>query len=287
MGWRHAVYEALGAMNHYRRRTVVTVISLAWGVTCFLILISYGNGFESALVKGFTAIGQNLVITMSGQTSEQAGGLRSGRRIRILYSDAEVIKESVPQVGYVSPEKLRRGIRIVRGTREIETVIRAVWPEYGIMRNIWIAEGRWLTPEDEVKQHRVVVLGATVAKDVFRGLPPVGEEIALNGIRYQVIGVMKSKLQISNYNTPDNECVFIPYSTVRLFGDSRYPNFIVWKPVSPLVEQQAVKAVRAKLAEAHRFSPTDEKAVELLVFSQFMYIIEGMSMTVKALLLFV
>ena len=287
MGWRHAVYEALGAMRHYRRRTVVTVISLAWGVTCFLILISYGNGFEAALVKGFTAIGQDLVITMSGQTSEQAGGLRAGRRIRLLYSDAEVIKESVPQVGYLSPERLQHGIRIVRGSREIETVIRAVWPEYGVMRNAWIAEGRWLAPEDEVKQHRVAVLGATVAKDVFRGLPPVGEEIALNGIRYQVIGVMKSKLQISNYNKPDNECVFIPYSTARLFGDARFPNFIVWKPVSPMAEQQAVKAVRAKLAELHRFSPTDEKAVELLVFSQFMHIIEGMSIAVKGLLLFV
>ncbi len=75
MSWRHAVLEAWTAMNHYRRRTVVTILSLAWGVTCFLILISYGNGFEAALRKGFTAIGQNLVITMSGQTSEQAGGL--------------------------------------------------------------------------------------------------------------------------------------------------------------------------------------------------------------------
>jgi putative ABC transport system permease protein len=162
-----------------------------------------------------------------------------------------------------------------------------VWPEYGIIRNQRAAGGRWLSPEDERQHQRVVVLGAEVARKAFRGLPAVGEEVRLNGIRFTVIGVLESKLQIANYNRRDNECVFIPSSTFGLFGDQRHPQFIVWKAVNPMAQEETMRVVRAKLAALHRFSPTDEKAVEMLAFSQFMHIIDGMNIAVQALLGFV
>jgi len=282
--WRFVFSEAMAAMRHYRRRTTVTVVSLAWGVACFVILISYGKGFEKALVKGFHAVGQYLVVMGPGQTSEQAGGLRAGRRVRLYYSDAAVLKESVLLVSAISPERMRYGIKIVRGTREKETVIRAVWPEYSVIRNMTIAQGRWITKIDDRRQHRVVVLGSQVAEDVFSGIPPVGEEITLNGIRFTVIGVLETKLQLANYNRRDNECVFVPYSTVRLFGDARYPDFFVWTPISPNATDRAMTMVRAKMAEIHRFSPTDEKAVEMIAFHQFMHLVTGMTIAVQALL---
>ncbi len=287
MSWRYFFSEAVAALRFHRRRTLVTVTSLAWGVTCFVILISYGNGFERALTKAFTAIGQHLVITFSGQTSEQAGGLRAGRRILLDYEDAAVLKESVTLVRNISPEKMVWGVRITRGTRDKETQIRAVWAEYGVVRNMNISAGRWINQEDDARQQRVAVLGAEVAKDVFSGIPPVGEEVALNGIRFTVVGVLESKLQIANYNRRDNDCVFIPYSAARLFGDVRHPTFIVWAPVSPNLTDEALRQVRGKLAERHRFSPTDEKAVEMLAFHQFMHIITGMALAVQALLGFV
>jgi putative ABC transport system permease protein len=287
MTWKYLIGESLAAMRHYRRRTLVTVMSLAWGVTCFLILISYGDGFKSTLTKAFLSIGQNLIITMNGQTSEQAGGLRAGRKVRLETSDATVLKESVPQIAYISPEHMAQNVRLLRDIQETETAIRAVWPEYGIIRNQRVADGRWLSPEDEKQHQRVVVLGSEVAKEAFRGLPAVGEDVRMNGIRFTVIGVLESKLQIANYNRRDNECVFIPSSTFGLFGDQRHPQFIVWKAVSPQAQEETMQVVRAKLASLHRFSPTDEKAVEMLAFSQFMNIIDGMNIAVQALLGFV
>ncbi|MBL0155853.1 MAG: ABC transporter permease [Bryobacterales bacterium] len=73
MTWRHIFTESIAALRFHRQRSIFTTLSLAWGVTCFVILISYGDGFERALVKAFTAVGQNLVLTIGGQTSEQAG----------------------------------------------------------------------------------------------------------------------------------------------------------------------------------------------------------------------
>jgi putative ABC transport system permease protein len=287
MSWKFIFSESLAALRFHRQRTLFTTLSLAWGVTCFVILISYGNGFERALVKAFTAVGQDLVLTMSGQTSEQAGGLRTGRRIRIEYADAAIVKQSVPLVEHLSPEIMRNGVKAQFRGREKEISIRAVWPEYSIVRNIKIVDGRWINEDDRLRQNRVVVLGAQVARELFGGAPAVDEDIILNGIHYTVIGVMDNKLQIANYNRQDNQCVFIPYESFNVFGDTKYPWFLVWTPATPDSRDRAIQMVRAKLAELHRFSPSDEKAVEILAFSKFMSIITGMSLAVKLLLGFV
>jgi putative ABC transport system permease protein len=286
MTWQYQFFEALSTLKYYQRRTLVTILSLAWGVTCFVILMSYGDGFGFALTKAFQAVGQDLVIMFGGQTSEQAGGLRAGRKIPIEFSDAAAIRESVSLVGAISPETYR-GVRAIHGSREKDSGLRGVLPEYGVIRNMTIVDGRWITPEDNAGQHRVAVLGAKVAKELFAGSPSVGEEITLNGIRFTVIGLLESKLQIANYNRPDNECIFIPYESYGVFGDKRYPMFIVWMPVSGAMRVEAVRQVRAKMAEIHRFAPNDEKAVEIMAFSQFMSIIDGMTLAVRLLLGFV
>lgn len=287
MTWRYTFTEAWAALRFHRSRTLFTTLSLAWGVACFVILMSYGNGFEAALTKAFTAVGQDLVLTAGGQTSSQAGGLRAGRRVRLELTDAAAIKESVPLVEFLSPEIMRHGMKGQVQGREKEVTVRAVWPEYSLVRNVKISDGRWINEEDRQRQHRVAVLGAEAAKDLFGGMPPVGEELVMNGIRFTVIGVMDAKLQIANYNRRDNQCVFIPYDTFSLFGDIKYPWFLVWRPATPDSRDRAIALVRAKLAELHRFSPNDEKAVEIVAFSKFMSIITGMSLAVKALLGFI
>jgi len=287
MSWRFIFSESIAALRFHRQRTLFTTLSLAWGVTCFVILISYGNGFERALVKAFTAVGQDLIISFNGQTSEQAGGLRTGRRIRLELTDAAIVKQSVPLVEYLSPEIMRNGVKAQFRGREKEVSIRAVWPEYDVIRNIKIVDGRWINEDDRQHQNRVVILGAKVAQELFGGAPAVDEDIILNGIHFTVIGVMDNKLQIANYSRADNQCVFMPYDSFNVFGDIKYPWFLIWKPATPDSRDRAIKMVRAKLAEIHRFSPTDEKAIEILAFAKFMNIITGMSLAVKLLLGFV
>ena len=256
-------------------------------MACFVILISYGDGFKGALVKAFTAVGQDLILTMGGQTSSQAGGLRSGRHVRLELADAQIIKDSVPQVEALSPEIMKYGLKASNGRRDKDITLRAVWPEYGAVRNIKLASGRWINEDDRLHQARVLVLGAKVAKELYGEAPAENEELTIGGIRFTVIGVIQNKLQIANYNEPDNNCGFIPYDTFSIFGDIHYPWFLVWRPINGGVRDQAIIAVRAKLAELHRFAPTDEKAVEILAFSKFMSIIDGMSLAVQILLGFV
>ena len=287
MSLKWVISEAIASLRYYQRRTIVTILSLAWGVACFVMLMSYGGGFETALRSAFNAVGQDLVITNGGQTSVQAGGLRSGQRIRLELPDVDMLREAVPSIAAISPEMMNRPMKVVRGTREKDYSFRGVWPEYQRIRNMELVEGRWLNQEDTTRRNRVAVLGATVAKELFAGLPPIGEEITVNGMRFTVIGVLDVKGQLANYGRPDNLCVFVPYETMSLFTDIRYPSLLVWTPVSGLVREKSIKQLRAALAAAHHFSPNDERAVEVIAFNQFMHIIDGMSLAVKALLGFI
>src|SRR6266545_1548782 len=117
MSVRSILAEAGQALRFNRQRSILTCVSLAWGVACFVILYSYGDGFQVALQTAFRAVGQDLVLMFGGQTSTQAGGERAGRKIRLELADVDAIRESVPMVGAISPEMMLRGMTVVRGYR--------------------------------------------------------------------------------------------------------------------------------------------------------------------------
>jgi putative ABC transport system permease protein len=277
--------EALAALAFNRQRSILTMLSLAWGVTCFIILYSYGEGFGTALTTSFKAVGQDLILMFGGQTSAQAGGMRSGRVIRLDRDDVDAIRDTVPTVAAISPEVLMRRTPVTHGYRSQNMTIRGVLPaDYQRVRNMTVSTGRWLSTEDETRKERTAVLGAKAAESLFGEAPPEGEKITIQGMQFQVVGVLKTKIQISNYNTPDNECVFITYGTMSLLRDVKYPEDIVWTPTNPLFRAEALKQIRATLGRLHHFSPTDERAVEIIVFNEFMKQIDGMTAALRILL---
>jgi putative ABC transport system permease protein len=287
MIWKAVFANALAALTFYKRRTIVTMISLAWAVASFLILMSYGRGFDKALRTAFLMIGQDIVFMANGQTSLQAGGMRSGRYIRLEHEDAEAIRENVPLVGALSAEMMVGGASVVRGDREKQYMLRGVEPEYDVVRNMQVEAGRWLNADDDRYQRRVAVVGGEAARELFGPRNCVDQEITINGVRFTIIGRLKTKVQIANYNRPDNQCLFLPYQTMSLYRSIRYPTNMVWMPVTPYVRDKAVKQVRALLAGRHRFSPADEKAVFIMEFSKFMSLIDGMSLALDILLGFI
>lgn len=282
------VREAMEALRFNKQRSLLTMISLGWGVACFVILYSYGDGFHVALRSAFQAVGQDLILMFEGSTSAQAGGERAGRRVRIELSDVDAIREAVPLVAAISPEILVGGATVTRGYRTQQLGVRAVWPAYGRVRNMTVSNGgRWLTAEDELQKQRVAVIGAKAAERLFGEMRAEGEDVMINGLRFTIVGVLKTKTQISNYNRPDNECLFIPYSTGSLLRDLRYPSFIVWTPVNPMFRAEAMKQVRETLARLHNYDARDERAIRMIAFNDFMKVIDTMSLALQILLGFI
>jgi putative ABC transport system permease protein len=177
-----------------------------------------------------------------------------------------------------------RGATVLRGQREQSMSVRMVEPVYGKVRNMTMAEGRWINGEDYLDKQRVAILGDKAAHKLFGEIPPVGESITVNGIVFQIIGVLETKVQISNYNTPDNECIFIPLSTGSILHDIKHPDDIVFTPVNPSFSKDAVKDVRGVLSRVHNFMPNDEQALQLFIFNEFEKVIDTMSLALQILL---
>jgi putative ABC transport system permease protein len=280
---RHIFSEALNALGHYKLRSALTMLSIIWGVTSLMLLLAYGQGFERALTKAFLQIGKDLVVIFGGQTSMQAGGERSGRRIRIELKDVQAIQEGVPTVEAVSPE-VRRYWPVVYGDRTRSYGVSGVYASFERIRSATLADGRYLSEEDILHHRRVAVIGENVRHELFSGLPCIGGEIKIQGVRFTIIGLLEKKTQISNYSTPDDMTVFVPFTTLSGITDTRYLDDIVILPASNLFRDRIVADLRSALARAHGFNVNDTRAVEIIEWNKFLSIISNVSLGLKVLL---
>jgi putative ABC transport system permease protein len=228
-------------------------------------------------------IGKDLVVVFPGQTSLQAGGERSGRRIPLELADVKAIQEGVPTVEAVSPEA-RRFWPVAYNDRTRSYGISGVYACFERIRSAALSAGRYLTEDDVLHRRRVAVIGENVRHELFSGLPSIGNEIKIKGIRFTIIGVLEKKTQISNYATPDDMTVFIPFSTFSGITDARYLDDIVLLPASNLFRERIVTDVRTALARAHNFNVNDTRAVEIIEWNKFLAIITNVSLGLKILL---
>ena len=280
---RHLFSEALTALRHYRTRSGLTMLSITWGVASLVLLLAYGEGFERALVKAFQQIGKDLVVVFPGQTSLQAGGERSGRHINLELSDVKAIQEGVPTVEAISPE-VRRYYPFNFNERIRSYSVAGVYASFERIREAAVAAGRFLSEDDVLHRRRVVVIGDNIRKELFSGLPAVGSELKINGVRFTVIGVLDKKTQITNYANPDDMSAFVPLSALASMADVRYLNNIVLLPVNNQFRDRVVTDVRAALAREHNYNTQDTRAVEIIEWSKFLSLITNLSTGLKLLL---
>jgi putative ABC transport system permease protein len=278
--------QAWDALLRNRTRSALTMLGIVWGIVAVTILMAYGHGFRGVLVAGFDAFGKSAVVGWPGQTSEQAGGERAGRPIRLEKEDLEVVRAEATMVKLASLETVN-WLSISYGDRMSNTAIRGVYPEYGEIRNEVPGDGRWISPEDFLERRRVVFLGGRQREKLFGGRPAVGETVLIKGVRFTVIGVMDRKIQLSNYFTSDDESVWIPYTAAADLWDARYAATFVFSAVSPRFEKQAIQQVRAAIGKRQRFSPTDERAIQMFGREEFRPIIDGITIGLQVLLVFI
>jgi putative ABC transport system permease protein len=278
--------QAWDALRRNPMRSLLTMLGIVWGIVAVAVLIAYGAGFREVLVGAFDAFGKSAVVCWPGQTSQQAGGERAGRRIRFEKEDMDLVREDAPLVKNLSLETVRwRAISY--GDRLSNTAIRGVYPEYGAIRNEVPSEGRWLSMEDMVERRRVVFLGGKLRKQLFSGRPAVGETVLIAGVRFTVVGVMDPKIQLSNYFTSDDDSCWIPYSAASDTWDTRYASVLVFSAVSPRLEAKAMDQVREVIGKRQRFAPGDKRAIQMSGRDEFRPMVDGITIGLEVLLLFI
>jgi putative ABC transport system permease protein len=278
--------EAVVGLLRNRVRAALSMIGISWGIVSVVMLLAYGDGFAQALDRGFKgAFGDGVTIMFPGQTSMQAGGERAGRRLRFRLADAAAISE-IPLVKSWSPEFMQQ-VPVAWGTRQSTYLIRAVAPEYAAMRNQQPAAGRFFDAEDVRLQRRVAFIGANVALKLFGSGPAVGESIRLKGMLFEVIGVGKDKVQLSNYNRPDKESIFIPHTTAGQMFNTEFVNVLIYQAIDATFDAKATEQVKAVLGKRLRFVPADTRAVRTFGSAESQRITAGIVLGLKLVLGFI
>jgi putative ABC transport system permease protein len=254
--------QAYEALRHNRRRSFLTMLGMAWGIATVVLLLAYGAGFESGLWSAFRSFGTNLIFIFPGRTSMQVGGTKAGSEVRLTMKDVEHIQAEVPLLKRLSPEVFKQ-CTVAYGSRSGNYPVSGVYANYPRMRRMIFSDGSAFSEADDFTHTRVAFIGADIKQKLFSGQNAIGESIRVDGISYQVVGVLKHVINNSDENL--NGHVYLPFSGITDVKNNYYLASVVMEYEGN--HDKVVKALRDSLAFHHNYDPKDKRAV--FVFDVF------------------
>jgi len=278
--------EAYGAIRQNRRRSAITVLGMAWGIATVVLLLAYGTGFSTAIVSIFKAYASmQSVGIVGGRTSMQAGGNKAGSNVRLTVDDIERVVANVPQVVRITPESYYEAPISYEG-RSFKWNVSGGYPVLQGIQNLQIDAGRFYSADDLQLRARVCVLASESKEKLFSGRFPLGEKIRINGVPYEVIGVLKPRPQEGGSQNSINRVVYIPFPTLSDFRDTRYVDTI-WLDFLGSDYHSVQKSLRNTLAAQHNFRPDDERALRVFILMEQLSQFGIISMALQVLLAFI
>jgi putative ABC transport system permease protein len=255
--WRLFRHDA--ARN--RKRIALTVLAIAWGTLSIVLLLSFGEGLKRAFHRGKSGMGEGIGVLWPGSTTRAFMGLPSGRTLSFTDEDADILRGRIPTIGSLSRE-YATFCSLAAGAKTVNARTRGVDPEFGDLRNIIPREGgRFIDTLDLDAKRRVVVLGDSLATDLFGEADPVGKTVKINRSSFLVIGVMQTKVMMGMYSGPDKNQATMPASTFKsMFTDQKVQDF-VYRPVSMDLADEAKSEIYRVLGTKYRFDPEDRRAL--------------------------
>ena len=249
------VASAARALRANPMRSALTALGVIIGVASVVAMVALGSGAQAQVERSIASLGSNLLIVVPG-SFRGAGGVRgqAGGWDSLTLDDANAIAQ-VDGVLVVAPSQRARAQVIANGLNW-NPEIQGVTPAYLTARDWEIAQGRFFDETEERQARRVVVLGATVANELFPNMEPVGETVRINGGAYQVIGVLESKGQ-SGFGMDQDDVVLAPLTTVkrRISGRNRRADTVSQISVKAVSEEALARVeedVAALLRQRHR-----------------------------------
>ncbi|MEM6835590.1 MAG: ABC transporter permease [Cyanobacteria bacterium P01_C01_bin.120] len=239
---------AVKTLGANKLRSGLTMLGIIIGNASVIAMVAAGQAAQSYVTRQFESLGTNVLFVTPGdaQRGPTAGVSRADT---LTLADAEAIAAEVLAVGAVSPEKNQR-LRVTRGAAETQANVIGTTPEYVPVRQIDLAQGRFLNPVDAQSDLRMAVLGSEVAQTLFGAQDPINQGIRIDNIRFTVVGIVAPRG--SSFGQNQDETVYIPIEVMvdQITGQE------VGK-TSPSVQTIAVSAHDATSASAAQYQITN------------------------------
>ncbi len=216
------------------------MFGIAWGVGSLLLLVGLGEGFRSGNRKEFNELGEDVMFIWGGKAPAMNGSFTSMRWYHLTDKDYQDILTDCPEIRAASPVISRGDVRAVSEFFQSSGQLNGVLANYDKIRYLPLGDGRWLNEMDVAQKRQVLILGDEAKRLLFPGRPAIDSIVLLNGVRFQVIGVLK---RVGHGDNNDiNLRILIPFTTMRQY----FPPLNVGEnddAISFLVYQPKVRAI--------------------------------------------
>jgi len=257
---------SLEALLANKMRAFLTMLGVIIGVTSVILLISIGNGLKFYITEQLQGLGADALFVMPGEFNIGGGdgGGTPGAGIaasKFTFDHLQDLKRDASTIKAIMAYTENNGTMKYKGKTKI-TQVNGVGPEYPEVRNQELIAGSFFTNSQYNSARKVVVLGTTVAEDLFEDEDPIGKRITISGQHYIVLGILEEKGSLGQIDI-DN-LVYIPATTaMRQFDMDKVQSFWVQSQDAEtvLATKQEIEKILLKTLEDDEFSVLETKNI--------------------------
>jgi putative ABC transport system permease protein len=246
-----------------KTRSVLTCFGVFWGILMLILLLGSGAGMKNGIMSNVKGFATNSVFFYTDRTSESYKGFNKGRHWNMRNRDIESIQKNVTGVADISP--------IIWGPRGEKNVVygqtSGSYGVKGVMQGFFNIEmqniefGRLLNDIDIREKRKVCLIGTKINEVLFRNEDPCGKYIRVNGLYYQVVGVVKPKSNV-NIGGRSDESVFLPFTTMQqALNQGDIIHFLGVSVKQSFPVQGVIDEIASILKAQNEIAPTDPQAV--------------------------
>ena len=244
-------------MMAHKMRTFLSILGIMIGVAAVIAMLAIGQGAKTSIEKQLASMGSNLLVISPGAAKSGAVSLQAGTTTRFTFQDVETIAKLNDYVQGVSPSVSGRA-QVVYQDKNWNTKVEGVDVSYEELRSATPVAGRFFTEEEVKTRDKVALIGATVLKNTFGNVDPIGQTIKINLINFRVIGILPTKGTTGPQDQDDTVIIPVTTGMYRLFGKQYIDSIYVEAKSTDLIDA-AQDEVSKLIIKRHRLITQDQK----------------------------
>jgi len=205
---------AFHALRRNKMRSALTTLGIIIGIAAVIAMMEIGNGSSKAIQKSIASMGADNLLVLPGAAASGGVSFGGGSAMTLTPDDMEAIVRECPAVRAAAPIARARGQIIYGNLNWIPSQISGTTPAFLDVRNWGVAEGETFTDQDVRSGNKVCLLGATIARELFQGASPVGQEIRVLNVTFRVVGVLASK-GANMMGMDQDDVLLTPWTTLK------------------------------------------------------------------------
>jgi putative ABC transport system permease protein len=246
----------LKSIARNKMRSLLTALGVVIGVACVIVSVAIGAGVAQSVSEMINSLGSNFIMIMPGAATQSGARIFTGQST-LTDEDVQAIRREAPAVAYISPN-VRTAAQLVAGEANWSTQIQGVGVDWPNIRSWNIDQGGFFTDADVRSGAKVLVLGKTVADNLFPNGDAVGSVVRVKNVPFRVVGVLDKKGG-SMMGSDQDDTVVVPYTTAmkRLIGQQKLGGIIASAASAEQVGD-ALDQIDAILRQRHRIPPSGD-----------------------------